>query len=509
MTTENPEVPNLEDEEPIVPVPTATMPHYGDQSAVARGAMWSILNQSAAQILALVVFLITARFVSKEDFGIMAVCMLVVEGFKQVALESVGISISARKDPTDKEYNACFMIILVGSIVCASIAYLSVDLIADMLGNPAIAPALHWVCLLILTIGLTRTHEAWFEKHLQFKKMTIRSLLSIGIGGAVGIYMAIHGFGIASLIAQQLVTALVALVFLWLATTWRPSLNIEMKDVKDILKYSKFVSMNAGIAYLNGQSDVFFSTYYLGAANTGLYNSGKRIVTAAHMMLVNGISRVALPAMAASSDENRANNYLKWNRLTTLFLAPVYVGIALLAEDTISILLGDKWIEAAPILSVLILASYFTQIDKYNSNLLLVLYKPHWQSVFTTTGAILNIVILYLFTRHGVVWLAFGYLVKTSVMYPLSVYISTRLLNISFWSVWKELAPSLISSGIMAAALLAGREYFESFNPFISIAIQAPLGALIYFGSMWVIARKSIEEVIAGAKLVLPNKKAA
>ena len=68
------------------------------KGAIGRGAVWSILNQSVGQILVLLVFLVTARFVSKDAFGIMAVCMLVVEAFRQIWAESVGISLAAKKD---------------------------------------------------------------------------------------------------------------------------------------------------------------------------------------------------------------------------------------------------------------------------------------------------------------------------------------------------------------------------------------------------------------------------
>jgi O-antigen/teichoic acid export membrane protein len=80
------------------------------KGAIGRGAAWSILNQSTGQILVMMVFLITARFVSKESFGIMALCMVVLEGFRQIWAQSVGTSITAKTDPTDRDYNAAFMV---------------------------------------------------------------------------------------------------------------------------------------------------------------------------------------------------------------------------------------------------------------------------------------------------------------------------------------------------------------------------------------------------------------
>ena len=58
--------------------------------AIGFGALWSILNNSAAQGLSLLIFLVTARFVSLEDFGVMAVSFLFIEGFRQIILHSIG-----------------------------------------------------------------------------------------------------------------------------------------------------------------------------------------------------------------------------------------------------------------------------------------------------------------------------------------------------------------------------------------------------------------------------------
>ena len=100
------------------------LPTELSKGAIGRGAVWSILNQSIGQILVLLVFLITARFVPKDAFGIMAVCMLVVGAFRQIWAESVGTSIVAKNNPTDRDYNAGFLIIAAGGLVSAVIVFL-------------------------------------------------------------------------------------------------------------------------------------------------------------------------------------------------------------------------------------------------------------------------------------------------------------------------------------------------------------------------------------------------
>jgi O-antigen/teichoic acid export membrane protein len=65
-------------------------PDYSVKS-LGRSALWSVLNQSLGQFLVFFVFLVTARFVSKEAFGLMAMAMLSIEFFRQILIESIAV----------------------------------------------------------------------------------------------------------------------------------------------------------------------------------------------------------------------------------------------------------------------------------------------------------------------------------------------------------------------------------------------------------------------------------
>ena len=300
------------------------------KGAIGRSAAWSILNQSMGQILVMLVFLITARFVSKDAFGIMAVCMLVVEAFRQFWSASVGTAIAAKKDPTDRDYNAGFLIIAAGGLVAAAVVFLLAGPIAHVMHHGDIEGVLRWISLLLLTGGLSQTHYTWLMKHLEFKALALRSLVSIYAGGGIGIAMAIHGYGLPSLIAQQLVTSVVSTGCLWLAPAWRPGFDTKWENITSLLRYSRHVSLTAVVDFANTQSDVFFSSWYLGPAMTGVYSAAKRLLIAVNIMFSSGLNSVALPALAAVStrpgtgfqqvfesrryDDPSERSFVRWSR---------------------------------------------------------------------------------------------------------------------------------------------------------------------------------------------------
>src|SRR6478672_7486576 len=116
-----------------------TQPTIG---TVGRGTLWSMVNNISGQALSLLVFLVTARFVPKDAFGIMAVSLLTVEAFRQVVIASFGTALTAQKDPTDRDYNACFLLILLSGICSAGILFLLAGPIAGYLGHSEIESTL-------------------------------------------------------------------------------------------------------------------------------------------------------------------------------------------------------------------------------------------------------------------------------------------------------------------------------------------------------------------------------
>lgn len=467
--------------------------------AIGNGAMWSVLNQSFGQILVLLVFLVTARFVSKEAFGVMAVCLLVVEAFRQIAIESIGTYIVAKKDPGDKDYNAAFLVIIASGLASAVLIFLLAEPIARFLNNEALAEGLRWISLLLLTTGLSKTHEVWLAKHLKFKVLALRSIVSICIGGGIGIAMAVQGYGLLSLIAQQLITALIGTLTLWLATSWKPGVETHRENIYSLFRYSRHVSMNAIASFVNTQSDVFFSSYYLGAASTGVYSAAKRIITAVNLMLASGLNSVALPVQASLHGDSvrSASAFLKSVALTSLLTAPLFAGLAALSGDVIAILLGNKWAEAAPVLSILTITAYLFTVSLYNSNVLLVYGKPHWLTIMSGINAVANVVMFVLFARYGLISLALAYTVKTLALYPLSIGAALFVLNINYRAYLANLLPSIFAALGMAAVVMWSSGQLAGWSSPARLFLLVPVGALLYLILMLAMQRKLIFEFIS------------
>lgn len=473
--------------------------------SIGRNALWSMLSHTSGQVLALAVFLVTARFIDKEAFGVMAVCMVAVEFFRQIVIESVGHSLAAHKNPEKDDYNAGFFLIISGSILSAAIMFLLAHPVAVFLKDPAIEPALRLTCFVLMAMGLSRTHETWLARNMKFRILALRSIFAYVIGGAVGIYMAVNGYGLLSLIVQQILTSVLSMVLLWVSSQWRPNFQYKADKIKPLFAYSKHVSLNAFTGVLGAQSDTFFATYYLGTAATGVYNAAKRIILAIQMMTTSGINTVALPLFANTANdlESLRTMYIKATGLTAFIIVPLYFGLMVLAPDFISLVLGDKWSDAAPILSVLCLTALLASLDQYNWNIRMVMGKPQWQTVLTALNAVANVMLLVGIARYGLSIMAYGMLLKALIMYPISVTMAFKLMNGTYKAYLRELYPSITASLVMSGILYVLHNYIFDFTPIVNIALMVPTGVILYVAVFTLLDRKKMVSIIAEGRNII------
>jgi lipopolysaccharide exporter len=464
---------------------------------IGRNTFWSFVNQTTGQFLVLLVFLVTARFVPKEAFGIMAAAMLIIEGFRQILIESLGTTLLSRTAPTSEDYSAGFQIIFIGAALSASIVFLLSGPIAGMFENPEIAIALKWISVLLLTMGLSKMHEIWLSKHMQFRVLALRSIVSILVGGGVGIYMAMHGFGISSLIAQQIVTAVVAVCWLWFATPWRPSLTMHKEKIVPMLQYAKHVMTTRGVGFAGGQADIFFSSIYLGAAATGVFNAAKRLIVAITMIISGGLNNVAFPTLSSLNNDAEKQNqfFLMIVKFTALLTVPLFIGVSILSADLIQILMGEKWSDVAPILSIISIMAMLQSLEQYNANVLYIKDKPHWQSMIATLSALTNIALLIIFAKYGLVALASAGVLKSFIFYPATTTFALRLLGVRAGSYVRQLWVPVFSAFIMGGVLYYFRSHSDM-NAYQNLAAFVPMGIVIYSLLILLFDRQTVVKII-------------
>ncbi|WP_370095091.1 lipopolysaccharide biosynthesis protein [Bradyrhizobium yuanmingense] len=465
--------------------------------SIVSGVIWSALDSAVGQALTLAIYMIMARLLSPQILGIVATGALALEFCRAVLIESIAIAVQARPDPKDEDYTASFWLIAGLSLFAALALFASSGAIERFSGLSDLAIVLKGFCIVVAVQGLSRTHEAWLTRNQLFRSLAIRSLSSISVGGAVGIALAIQGYGVVALVGQLVSTSLISLVSLWVLTPWRPRLRVSRQAVIDLLSYARYVALTGITNFANANSDLIFVTWYTGAAGAGFYSLAKRLVNAVSTVIGNALNRVFFSTIAGLQHDREASRstLVDFVKYTSLLTAPLFAGIAALAPDLIVGFFGSKWGEAAPLLAIMSITGFLTTIGLYNHSVILAFGKPHWQTWLTLIYAVSNIAIFIVAAPFGLIAIAVGYVVRALLLYPLSAGASMRILALGIRSYAAALMPALAGSAVMACAVVAASITMPATSPWLRLAVLVLLGSSVYLAVVMAVARPAVVRI--------------
>jgi O-antigen/teichoic acid export membrane protein len=193
------------------------------------------------------------------------------------------------------------------------------------------------------------------------------------------------------------------------------------------------------------------------------------------------VNSVAFPTIAAQGQhENYKDIFLRGIVYTASLTAPVYAGLAALSPDIVGLLLGETWLAAAPVISILAIGGFLSSLDQYNCNTRMILDRPHWQFYVTTANAITNIVVLLIFARYGLQSLAFALVAKTAILHPLSLGIAMKLTGLRVADYIKGIFPILFCALVMGAGVALLHAQWDFGHPALNLLVYIPCGVAIY-----------------------------
>ena len=168
--------------------------------------------------------------------------------------------------------------------------------------------------------------------------------------------------------------------------------------------------------------------------------------------------------------------------------------------------MGNKWADVAPVFSILAVNGYVSSLLQYNSNVMLVKNKPHWQFVITIINAVANIVLFLIVGRLGLIALALGYVGKNIALTPLSTGAALHLLGIRTRVYLAHITPSIAAALAMACTVMLAGGYLSGLSSVARLVLLVPSGAVVYLLTMAVVGRNAEIEMVSVASHTVRNR---
>lgn len=480
-----------------------------NRRTVGRGALWSLAGIGVGQGVALLTFLVTARYVSKESFGVMALSLGIAEFLKRTGIESFANAVASRVDAAADDYDACFVLTLASTALMVGASLLGAEALSLAGGSAPFVDALRLAAALALSNGLWRTHEAWLARHMHFRTLAIRSIAAAAVGGAVGVAMAVRGFELWSLVGQQLATNGLSLVLLWTTTPWRPRLRVPGPALRRGLDDARHLALSALGTFFSTETDIIVASSILGVVAAGVYNAAKRLTLALHLLLTSSIQSVTLSTFANIADaEARRRAALRAMAVVAAVTMPAALGTAALARPVVEVLLGDRWLSSAPVLSALAVSIGTVSMMQFNTTIFMVGRRLPEVTRYAILSSVLNVAVLPAAAFGGAAALACGALAVQLVVYPLATRSALRIAGIGAGPCAEAIGKPLLAAAVMAL-VLAAVEAAGTVHGIVALAVLVPAGASVYAALLACLSPELVRELAALAASVLRRRRVA
>ena len=326
--------------------------------------MWDLLGKFAHQGVGFIISIFLARLLLPEEFGIVAIALVFI-GFSQVFLH-LGLSDALIQSPkvSKAAYSTVFYINLIMGVVLTAILFFSAPFIGAFYESEILIPIAQFLSLNFIIGSFSIVQGVILMKEMNFKKLSIITVVSSAVGGIIGIWMAFNEFGVWSLVCQNLITNVVNGIMHWSLSSWRPKAVFMLKEIEGLWGFGMIQFANHLMGAIYDKLDVFMIGKVFSLHILGLYNRGGAISNLILQYFSTSIHKVFY--VAISKVQNNLNSvftyYKKGLSLVTLGALGLSGGIFVISEDLIVLLFSEKWIESAYYFRLIIIGNCLTPL---------------------------------------------------------------------------------------------------------------------------------------------------
>lgn len=417
------------------------------RKATERNVKWSFIESISLKIIGFILGIILARLLEPSDFGVLAIVnvfylltTLFIDGGLREALIQ-------KKDASKEDYSTMFWLNLGIACFIYLLLFICAPLIESIykFHNLGFYIRIQSIVLIIESMGFVQIVKA--TKELNLKKITVARIPATIISFFVGITMAYTGFGILSLIIQQLVNEIVYLSLLIFNIRYKPDLIFSKTSLKSLYKFG--LKMFA-LSYLNRiyvQSLNLIYAHFYKERELGLYVKSNGLQGVPIELINSTFAKGLYPTMVRVQ---LYNNLLKKIFLTnvrrlTLLMILINVVFFYNANEIIRFLLGEKWIDMVLFLKIASLGSLFSPINTQVISIFKVKGKPGFilkMEMIWKSFALVMIIVLSVLTNFFTV--LYAMVVLSWIMGLIYLYFCSTMLDFSFK---KEIKKILILFG--------------------------------------------------------------
>lgn len=384
---------------------------------IARNTGVIFAGQIANGLIWFVAVIFLARYLGASNFGIFSFVFAYL-GFFAILMDLGMYAIIVREISRDRARadrligNAIIMKIILSLFALGLACF-----IISFLHYPFNTKLLVYVASLSFLFSFATLYGLIFQVSLRMEYPTMVNIFSGLLKLALFLYLIFLKAPLLWFIIAGVIINLPGLFIIrYLSRRFvRPKFEINFEIWKNLLKESWPLALTATFIMIYTRIDQLMLFQMKGAQAVGYYSAAVRLPEALVIFPVAFMASV-FPLMSRYfkiSKEFLTRSYTLSFKYMMMLIIPIAVGTALLSRPIISLIYGERFLPSAPALSILIWSGVFICYRIVHSNVLVSTNKQKAYFLFTSTGAVINVILnLILIPRYGIIGASIATLVS-------------------------------------------------------------------------------------------------
>lgn len=450
-----------------------------------KGVGWSAADALLGQGVTFIVGLVLARLLSPDEYGLIGICLIFTTVLNGIVDSGFSNALIRKKNVTDEDYNTMFTTNMAISIVLYVLLFISAPFVSDFFHRIELIALVRVTGLILFLNALSITQVTILTKNIDFKTKTKASLVSAIISGVIGIAMAFMGYGVWSLVAQQLSKQLLYTLCLWVLNKWWPKFTFYNDSFKYMWGFGWKLLVSGILNNVwNQLYQVVIGRCYT-SSTLGHYTRANECASIFSSNLTTIIQRVTFPVLSELQDDKKKLlvSYRKLIKVSMFVTVICMFALGAMAEPMIYSLIGPQWHQAATFLPFICITMSLYPLHAINLNMLQVQGRSDLFLYLEIVKKIITLIPIFIGAFVGVYWMLCASIFTGFIAFLLNSWFTGKFLNYSSWQQLKDVLPSYL-----IALFIGFIVYLLKFLP-LSYNLIFPLQILatIIFG--WIVNR--------------------
>ena len=469
------------------------------RNKVRTAVIWRSGSQILAQIVAWLSTFLVIRLLAPEDYGLFAMTQVILVFLNTMNGYGIASALIREEHVTDYRLRQALGLLLLLNGALALAQFLSAPLVAEYFGQPMVESLLRVQALMYVFTPWMALSHAMLSRKMDFRRPAQVRMVASLAGAGTALICAFAGLGVWTLVAAPMVLFLTEAVGMSVAAKAPLRPAFDLRGMAGIAGFGGLMTATQFFWFVQSQTDVIIAGRALGVRELGIYTTGLFLAQLLATKFVPPVNEVAYAAYARIQNSG-PEPLLATIRLVMLVALPAYAGMAVVAEPLVATLLGSQWTQIGHILPLLCIAMPMLTLQ--------ILFAPATNAVgragialrVSIAGSVIMPLTFLVAAQFGVTGLASGWIVATAILLGITIGVSRSVLNLSVRDLADAITPLVLAAAIMAAGVHLGASLLPDMPALGELAVLVPLGAGLYLGVLWLIARARLIEAWSFAR---------